>query len=391
MKKLSIILFLPLMMFATACQNDSVIDEKVEQNTGVCKLKINANIESFDAPATRANGSSSWRNGDCVYLSFQQEGNKVKGRALYDESSNDWTLYYDGILTNGIYKGKAVHITEVSSNTTNVKFSHLNNVYADDEIVCEKTTEMMIVNATLRPQTGRVRFLGEPGNKFNLSGVWHYNVLNANDCSLCKDESTLNIKINNDGYSDYVYCSFPQLSRTLTISYDNYIYTTICEHPILDIAQSGYMELPTEAKHNGWNMTVLSLPTLSNVVSTSVEGEGTVTLTAQVLTTGNGTISECGFVYSVIDNPTVNDVKILCDDKQNLSTTINGLTVGERYYVRAYAINEVGIAYSEESSFIAGGGRPNDEDIDRPELVKKQMPKAKYLDEERSIIVSVHE
>lgn len=372
MKNLTILLLLPLVLFIVGCQSENIIEESMFPTSGVCKLVMNAKIESFDGKPTRAGEASVWKDGDCVYLSFVRDGNAVKGRAIYDADDNDWTLYYDGILTNGTYKGKAAYIEGVSDNTSNIRLSHRNSVFADEDIVCEKTSEMLMVNATLRPQTGRIRFWGEPGMDFDVSGVWCYNGLDVNECSLSKDESTLFVKINNDGYSDYVYCSFPQLSRSLSVAYGNHSFMTICEHPILDAGQSGYMSLPTETRHNGWEMTVITLPVLSSVTTSCVEDQGTVTFTAEVLSAGNGSVTDCGFVYSKIENPTISDGKVSCGNKEQFSATINDLTVGEKYYVRAYAINQVGTAYSEQTSFIAGGGRPKDDDLNRPVLVRRR-------------------
>lgn len=368
MKKYALSLLLPLMTFMMGCQNENIHEEPTDDKPGVCQLVMNASLEMFDGQLTRSGSGSTWNDGDCIYLVFQANGSKVKGRAIYDEPNNDWTLYYDGILPNGKYSGKAVYVEGVSENVSKITLSHRNSVYADGNIVCEKTSEMIKITATLKPQTGRIRFLGTPGHEFELAGVWCYKALETSDCQLSQDETEQIIRINEDGYSDYVYCSFPQLSRNLSVSYDKYVYTTVCEHPILDVAQSGYMELPTEAKHNGWNMTIITLPTLSKVTTTCVENQGTVSFSSEVLSAGNGTLCECGFVYSKNENPTISDGKVACDDKEKLSATINGLTVGDRYYVRAYAINQIGTAYSEQTSFIAGGGRPQDGDIDRPVL-----------------------
>lgn len=365
-------LLLSVIFFFVACQNEIVIMDNPTNMTGVCKLIMNVDIESFDRLSTKSGEWTTWKNGDCVYLVFYKDGNKVKGRAVYDENYDDWTLYYDGILPNGQYTGKASYIEGISENVSKIKLSHKNSVYTDENIVCEKTTEMMRINITLKPQTGRIRFFGTPGKTFEVTGVWNFCSFETHECLLNKENLGFSITINNEGYSDYVYCSFPQLSRTLFVSFDKYIYTTICEHPILDAGQSGYMELPTEAKHNGWDMTIISLPIISNVVAVSVENEDTTTVTAEILSTGNGTIYECGFVYSKNENPTISDGKISCEDKEKLSATISGLTISERYYVRAYAINQLGTAYSEQTSFIAGGGRPKDEDIDRPILVRKR-------------------
>ena len=64
--------------------------------------------------------------------------------------------------------------------------------------------------------------------------------------------------------------------------------------------------------------------------------------------------------------PTLANNKVLSNSKPKLFYSVYNLTVGKRYYVRAFASNEKGTAYGQQVSFIAGGGKPGDDDINRP-------------------------
>ena len=108
-------------------------------------------------------------------------------------------------------------------------------------------------------------------------------------------------------------------------------------------------------------------PSLSSVTINSQE-DGIATFKAVVTSAGNGTISESGFVYSTTEMPTLANSKLVSSDKESLTATTEKLTIGTRYYVRAYATNEKGTSYGKQASFIAGGGRPDDDDLNRPIL-----------------------
>jgi uncharacterized protein (TIGR02145 family) len=95
--------------------------------------------------------------------------------------------------------------------------------------------------------------------------------------------------------------------------------------------------------------------TLPVVTSTSVTGLTTiqVTFNAEVNSQGGGTVTERGAVWNTSGNPTVNSNRIPSGfGTGGYSINITGLTGGgNNYYVRAYAINNYGIAYGAELTF----------------------------------------
>lgn len=114
------------------------------------------------------------------------------------------------------------------------------------------------------------------------------------------------------------------------------------------------------AYSNDAEFTTLSVttPTLSGVTVESV-GRTTAYVSATITDTGNATLSECGFCWSLSPYPTIYDNRVVCDTKTSFSTKLQELPLLTTVYVRAYAINTKGTGYSEDTSFTT-----TDSDID---------------------------
>ena len=101
--------------------------------------------------------------------------------------------------------------------------------------------------------------------------------------------------------------------------------------------------------------------TLPVVTSTSVTGLTTIqaTFNAEVNSQGGGTVTERGAVWniSMIGNPTVNSNRVPSGAGTGVYlATLTGLSGGSNYYVRAYAINNFGVAYGVEIPFSTMSG-----------------------------------
>ncbi len=67
---------------------------------------------------------------------------------------------------------------------------------------------------------------------------------------------------------------------------------------------------------------------------------------------GCDSLPKFGFCYSKSANPTIEGSHTVCDKKNNhFSGTVTGLEDGATYYMRAYAVNTIGIAYGENIKF----------------------------------------
>ncbi len=95
-----------------------------------------------------------------------------------------------------------------------------------------------------------------------------------------------------------------------------------------------------------------SVPSVSVVILSDITANSAA-VTAQINDDGGYAVSERGIVYSTAPLPTVaNALYVRCGEGAGSFTcTIMDLQPNTRYYVRAYAINEMGIAYGEAAEF----------------------------------------
>ncbi len=92
--------------------------------------------------------------------------------------------------------------------------------------------------------------------------------------------------------------------------------------------------------------------TVTTGAVTNIDGT-TATFNGVIITVGDPTYTERGFVYSTNPNPTVSDSKQIVSGSGSgsFSNNISGLTNGTTYYVRAYATNSAGTAYGIQVNF----------------------------------------
>ena len=93
-------------------------------------------------------------------------------------------------------------------------------------------------------------------------------------------------------------------------------------------------------------LATLSTPRVSNITDNSANIE------AKINVDGGGTITEKGICYSTSRNPTINSLTVKGKGNSDIITvTLPNLRENTPYYVRAYAKNEKGFAYSVEQQF----------------------------------------
>ena len=127
---------------------------------------------------------------------------------------------------------------------------------------------------------------------------------------------------------------------------------------ILNISSSnGNKELTITAIGNEKSLAMLNTLGVSNIAAT------TATFNGEITATGSPAYTERGFVYSTSSMPTVDKtiakLTVMVTANASYSTHVSGLTLNQKYYVRAYAVNTVGVAYStNEESFTTAAIMP---------------------------------
>jgi len=100
----------------------------------------------------------------------------------------------------------------------------------------------------------------------------------------------------------------------------------------------------------------VGLPSLTteevcNLTQTSATFNGTI------INAGTPTYTERGFVYSTSPQPTVEDAQKITsavNDQASFSANVSNLSSNTSYYVRAYARNDIGVAYGNDVAFATG-------------------------------------
>ena len=114
-------------------------------------------------------------------------------------------------------------------------------------------------------------------------------------------------------------------------------------------AGTTYGEQRTFKTENG--IPVVELAELGVPTANSITCKGEVT--------GDGgvTVSERGFCYSTSQYPSNTDAHVAVGDGiGEFNGTLTGLEINTKYYVRAYAINSLGVGYSEQQTFTTQNG-----------------------------------
>jgi len=100
-------------------------------------------------------------------------------------------------------------------------------------------------------------------------------------------------------------------------------------------------------------VAILSTQSITNITTNSAETGGNIT------DDGGATITSRGVSWSTSQNPTIsNDTTSNGTGIGTFVSTISGLSPGTTYYVRAYAINAVGIIYGGEQTFTSTAELP---------------------------------
>ena len=99
------------------------------------------------------------------------------------------------------------------------------------------------------------------------------------------------------------------------------------------------------------NVPAITIGDITGITATSA------TVAATVTDDGKDAVTARGFCWSMEQNPTIeNDTTMNGTGVGDFTGDITGLIGGITYYVRAYALNGIGLTYSEEKSFTTPAG-----------------------------------
>lgn len=248
-----------------ACSNDDYIDIEQEQPTEkstihTMKMNFIGDVIGFDQQQssrtneqTRATTSSSWTNGDKIYIAFYNGNTIVPGEATYSSSSG-WSVSYDGNLATGTnLKCEARYFVNATfSSSSLISLNSNSEIYEDVNATYAYNDGSLTVQATLSPKTGRIRFTGVEGVKINITGFSVYTTYAPAINTFSSTNAMVTLEVASNGSTPYIYGSFSNSDRNIGLIGSDFAYTRTCTADMLKTGESGYMAIPSETSHNNW-------------------------------------------------------------------------------------------------------------------------------------------
>ena len=241
--------------------------------------------------------SSSWKEGDKLYLQFTMGSERVDGIATYKASTNEWNVEYYGSVTAGEEATCEAYFFEGAASATLTKVTLTPNtaIYADKAATYLLQEGTITVTAHLAPLTGRLRFKGESNSTFTTYGFESYTEYDITTNTLSKGAAQVSSTIASDGYTPYIYGVFTDESnKTIYVtgkSTENALrFSRTLPATALSQGKSGWLNLPTYTSRSGWKMNILEFKKSFTVKGVTfkmilVEG-GTFTMGATAEQTG---------------------------------------------------------------------------------------------------------
>lgn len=273
-KLVTVCVFIFGSIMVISCGSDEVLDAiapncpSEERIPNHATMVLDGSITAFDA--TRANDAT-WEHDDKIYLQFSVGSSVIDGTATYDATTQEWNIQYYGTLTNGTESKCEAYYFENAGESTRltIQLNERTAIYVDKSASYWFEDGVLKVTANLTPMTGRIRFKGDGSESYRFSGMSFYNTYNITSNTFTSKVLDLHSsKTNTDGYSEYYYGFFADESNRYLCfdDFDNCLsYTRSLGEQALAVGRSGYLDIPTFNKSNGWSLFTFKDFNVSNV------------------------------------------------------------------------------------------------------------------------------
>ena len=350
------------MMVAGVCACTTDVFEGVQEEPEApvfytYSMHLKGTIEDY-GKGTRA--GYQWNDGSKLYVQFFENGDRISGTATFNLADDAWTVKTSKALTapDDAYCETYFFVDPSAALSSTVSFDLETIAYADKNgSYTLEEDDAIAVTASLSPLTGRIRFVGTPGEKYSISGLMTYAGYSTGNNSFTTLARKLSVDIGDNGSSDYYYAQFEDERRLVIHGEGKAAYMRTFAEDVLAAGSSGFVTLPMGEDLGKWilvnsdNMEEIKLPEVSAVAVSTIRSKS-AGVTANVTSKGNGTLFESGILCSANSTPTLeNSTKYDAGKSISISLRVKNLTPMSTYYVRAYARNERGTVYGEVAEF----------------------------------------
>ena len=245
-----------------SCSSDVLSDMGQEsQGKHTTKMEFVGKVIGFDQQVSTnakmqsraASSSTSWNDGDKIYITFYNGTNIIPGEATYSSTSG-WSVSYDGDLATGSnLKCEARYfINATFASSSLVSLNSNSEIYEDLNAAYAYSNGSLTVTATLSPKTGRIRLTGKAGEKIYTTGISVYTTFAPAINTFSTSNAMITSTVASNGSTPYIYGYFTDDDRSLGLVGSDYAFTRTCTSSMFNKGESGYMAIPSEASHNNW-------------------------------------------------------------------------------------------------------------------------------------------
>ena len=233
--------------------NDSISTE----GSRVCKMVFEGNVTGYESTELRSGSAtkatSSWQEGDKVYIAFYKGTEIIAGTAQYSEADG-WTINFDGDLAEGSNLKCEVRffVNPTFANEYTVNLNPHSEIYEDVDAKYEYSGGNLRVTASMVPKVGRIRFTGNAGDKIFLTGIETYSNYAPANNSFATIQGMLSETVADNGSTTYIYGYCYYDDRKIGVVGSDFAYTKYLSDSIYKKGDSGYMAIPSTSSHNGW-------------------------------------------------------------------------------------------------------------------------------------------
>lgn len=266
--RLCLMLCMSLTIFA--CSNDESNVLKSENTiepdeAGIYHYQVNLNCEvpTYDDANTRS-VVYTWDNGANIIVRFKSGSKFVVGLATYNSSDGQWSVGTNEALPviNSEGTCELYYFKDADGmNEANVAMSEKTACYyTTNATYLHPSDNSTTINASLGRKTWRLRFKGASGTQITLPGknndVKYFSAFDGLKGSFTDSQKDLELNVNSDGYTPYVYGTFVNGSgeNTITVVCNNMGFSKKLKATNLSVGESAFLTIPTEASHDGWEV-----------------------------------------------------------------------------------------------------------------------------------------
>ena len=229
----------------------------MEDGKHVCKMVLYGSVAGYEGTTVRDNigtrSTSSWSDGDLVYIAFHSGNAIVPGTAIYS-ASDGWSVSFDGDLTEGSSQQCVVRyfVNPTFANENLITINPQTEIYEDVNGTFDYGDGIITVTASLTPKVRRIRFTGNSGDRIHVTGIKTFTTFSPAGNLFSTTGSMVPLTVDTSGSTPYVYGFFTYDDCKIGVVGSDFAYTLTCNSSIFQAGDSGYMKIPSRLSHSNW-------------------------------------------------------------------------------------------------------------------------------------------